>query len=143
MPSFELGTFTVGTFIGILLGTFIGHALAIRRGKFLVKHSAALELKKAFQPALLKIKNGDVAVITIWANFEEHQAAAMDYSRHLSGSSLKRYLNTIHTYTHWYKIMCDRPDAEVMYGENDPEYLAEKGKDPVKLINKILKHANT
>lgn len=48
MPEFELGTFSIGTLIGLLLGAYLGHELAIRRGKIQSKHNAAIDLKRHF-----------------------------------------------------------------------------------------------
>lgn len=143
MAAFEIETFTLGGFIGTLVGIYLGHSLAIRRGKSLVKHNAALELKKALHPTILKLKNGDSPTIIVSAYFDKHLAAVMDYSGHLSGSELESYREAINAYSHWYKTMCHRAREEVLYGDNDPEYLAEKAKDAAQLISKILKHANT
>jgi len=143
MEGFELGTFSLGSMFGIVIGAFIGHALAIRRGKFQVKHNAALELKKAFHPTLLKLRNGDSPTIIISAYFDKHQEAAMEYSGYLNGSALESYREAFNSYTFWYKTICNRSREDIMYGENDPVYLAEKVKKPEMLIGKILECANT
>jgi len=53
-----LEKFSLGALIGLLLGAFIGHALAIRRGKLQYRHNAAIELKKTFRRCVLQIENG-------------------------------------------------------------------------------------
>jgi len=39
--------------------------------------------------------------------------------------------------------MYGRSTAEIKYVTEDPEYLEAKAMNPIKLINKLLKHANT
>lgn len=143
MPEFELGTFTVGALLGIFLGAFLGHALAIRRGKFQVKHNAIINLKKHYIPLILKIKNGDNPTIICSAYFDRQQEATLDYSAHLEGSDLDKFNEAINEYKSWYRIVCNRAASEVMYGENDPIFLENRDKDPVALMERILKHAST
>lgn len=143
MPEFELGTFSVGTLIGLVLGAFLGHALAIRRGKIQSRHNAAIELKKAFRRCVLQIENGENPTIMIPAEYQKQHEAAMEYSATLEGRVLQKFNLAVNEYTEWFKVVCNRSRSQVMYEENDPEYLKIKNKDPLGLIKKILKYANT
>ncbi|WP_028470735.1 hypothetical protein [Neptunomonas japonica] len=143
MPEFELGTFSVGTLIGLLLGACLGHALAIRRGKIQSRHNAAIELKKAFRRCALEIENGENPTIVISAEYHKQHEAAMDYSATLNGRALNMFNRAVNEYTEWFKVVCNRTAAQNMYGQDDPEYLKIKNKNPLTLINGILKYANT
>ena len=143
MPDFELGTFSIGTLIGLLLGAYLGHALAIRRGKIQSRHNAAIELKKAFRRCALQIENGENPTIMISAEYHKQHEAAMDYSATLNGRSLKNFNRAVNEYTEWFKVTCNRTAAQKLYGQEEPEYLKIKSKDPLVLINGILKYANT
>ena len=143
MITFEVGTFTLGTLIGIILGAFIGHALAIHRGKFQVKHNAAIELKKLFNPTIVKINNGESPTIMVSAIFYKQQEAAQYFSAYLKGRKLIKYNLAINAYSNWFKIMCNRSAAEVLYGHDSPEYLLAQSQNPVELMENILKYAKT
>lgn len=143
MPEFDLGNFSVGTLLGLLLGAFLGHALAIRRGKIQSRHNAALELKKAFRRCSLQIENGENPSIMIASDYHKQHEAAMEYSATLEGKTLKKFNIAVNSYTDWFKVVCNRSNAQIMYEKVDPKYLKEKDKDPLKLIEEILKYANT
>jgi len=74
---------TLGSLLLLLLGGYIGHLLTIVRGKYLAKHTAAIELKKFFNPILMQIKNGENPTIVIKANFSEQQKASQNFSAYL------------------------------------------------------------
>lgn len=134
----------MGTLIGVLLGAYLGHVLAIRRGKIQSRHNAAVELKKEFRRASLQLERGDNPTIIISPDvYHQQHSAAMDYSAMLEGRKLKKFNAAVNEFTEWFSIVCNRSRAEIMYGANDPEYLKIKAKDPRALIENILKHANT
>ena len=143
MPEFEVGNFSIGTLLGLFLGAFLGHALAIRRGKIQSRHNAALELKKTFRRCVLQIENGESPTIMISAGFHKQFDAAMEYSATLEGASLRKFNASVNLYAEWFKVVCNRNTQQVFYEENDPEYIKIKNKDPLKLIDGILKYANT
>lgn len=143
MPGFELGTFSIGTLIGLMLGAYLVHSLAIRRGKIQSRHNAAIELKKAFRRCVLQIENGENPQIIISAAYHKQHEAAMDYSATLNGKDLKKFNQAVTEYTEWFKVVCHRTNAQILYGQDDPHYLEIKNIDPLTLINGILKYANT
>jgi len=143
MPEFEFGTFSIGTLIGLMLGAYLGHALAIRRGKIQSRHNAAIELKKAFRRCTLQIENGENSTIMVSAEYHKQHEAAMDYSATLNGRALKNFNRAVNEYTEWFKVVCNRTAAQKLYEQDEPEYLKIKNKDPLALINGMLKYANT
>lgn len=42
-----------------------------------------------------------------------------------------------------FKVACNRTAVQTLYEQDEPEYLKIKNKDPLVLINGILKYANT
>ena len=144
IPEFDAGNFTVGTLIGLLLGTYLGHVLAIRRGKIQSRYNAALKLKKEYLAVLLKLESGDNPNSVISKQFYHRQHdAAMSYLATIEGRKLKRFTKAFDEFSEWFEITRDRSRVQTMYERNDPEYLKVKEKDPVKLIENILKYANT
>ena len=144
IPQFEAGNFSVGTLVGLLLGAFIGHALAIRRGKIQSRHSAAIDLKKEFRPISLQLKNGDNPSFIISADvFHRLKAAALDYSATLEGKNLNMFNAALNEFSEWFGMACNRRRSERLYESDDPDYLRVIGKDPLKLIEKMLQYANT
>lgn len=125
------------------MGGFLGHVLAIRRGKIQSRHNASIELKKAFRRCALQIENGENPTIMISAEYQKQHEAAMEYSATLNGRTLKNFNTAVNAYTEWFKVVCNRTTAQIMYEQDDPEYLKIKNKAPLKLINEILKYANT
>jgi len=79
----------------------------------------------------------------ISAEYHKQHEAAMEYSATLDGRKLKEFNHAVNLYTEWFKVMCNRSRTQSMYEENDPEYLKIKNKDPLSLINEILKYAST
>lgn len=140
----EIGTFSVGTLLGLVLGAFLGHALAIRRGKIQTRHNAAIELKKEFRRASLDIQRGGNPAIIINPDvYHRQHNAAMEYSATLEGRNLRKFNLAVNEFTDWFSVVCNRSRAERMYESDDPEYLKIKAKDPLALIENILKYANT
>lgn len=144
MPEFEAGNFTVGTLVGLIIGALIGHVLAIRRGKIQSRHNAAVELKKEFRHSVLQLESGESPTIIISPDvYHRHYKAAIDFSATLEGRKLRNFNVAVNEYAKWYRGVCDRNIAERMYGNDDPEYIRLKDTNPLKLIDNILKHANT
>jgi len=79
----------------------------------------------------------------ISAEYHKQHEAAMDYSATLEGGKLKKFNAAVNLYTEWFKVVCNRTRSQVMYEENDPEYLKINNQDPLKLIEGMLKYANT
>lgn len=140
----EIGTFSIGTLLGLVLGTLLGHALAIRRGKIQTRHNAAIELKKEFRRSSLEIQRGSNPTIIINPDvYHRQHNAAMEYSATLEGSNLRKFNLAVNEFTDWFSVACNLSRAEIMYESDDPEYLNIKAKDPLVLIENILKYANT
>lgn len=143
MATFDTGTFTLGSLIGLAIGAFLGHALAIRRGKGLVKHNAGIEFRKIINPALDKLENGENQFNVIQDSFDTHYQAAITFSSYLGGKELESFKNTLKEYKHWQNTMYGRSREEVMYDTEDPEYLEAKAIKPIKFLKELLRHANT
>jgi len=126
MPAFEIGTFTLGSLTGLVIGAFLGHALAIRRGKGLAKHNAAIQFKQILTPALDELENGENQFNVIQSSFETHYQAAITFSAHLKGEELESFKNVLKKYKHWQNTMYGRSREEIMYDTEDPDYLAAK-----------------
>jgi hypothetical protein len=143
MAAFEIGTFTLGALIGIVIGAFLGHALAIRRGKGLAKHHAAIVFKQIITPALYKLENGDSQIRVIQDTFETHYQAAITFSTYLKGAELESFNTALDHYKQWQSTMCGRDTSEIMYNAEDPKYLNAKVINPIDLLKKLSMHANT
>ena len=143
MEFIELGNFAVGSLLGLVLGAFLGHALAIRRSKKQTKHVAAIEFKKVIFPALDKLEQNESQFKVIQDSFEKHYEAALSFSSYLSGEELNTFKKSLSNYKKWQNTMYGRSTAEVMYDTNDPEYLAAQKISPISLIKEMLKYANT
>ncbi len=137
-----MGTFTIGGLIGTLFGSFIGHALAIRRGKLQIKHVASVKFKKALLPAILSIDDGNNPITVISNSFSNHNNAALEFYATLKGHSASSFNKDYLCYKKWCEVMCGRDQSEILYGENEPEYIKMKEIDPRCLVNNLLKHAN-
>ena len=138
MAAFEVGTFTLGSLIGLVLGALFGHALAIRRGKGLAKHNAAIKFKQIITPALDKLEHGEFKYNDIQQTFESHYQAAITFSAHLKGESLESFKKSLIKYKDWQSITCSG-----LYDRQDPEYLKVLETNPIDLLKDLLKHANT
>jgi hypothetical protein len=143
MAGFELGTFSIGSLIGLGLGAFLGHALAIRRSKNLTKHNAAIELKKVLIPVLDILENNGNQFETVKESFDRHYSAAIDFSIYLSGKELQSFKYAIANYKQWKNIMCGRSLEEMLYETNDPEFLKARAIKPATLITALLVFTNT
>ncbi|MFT6910298.1 MAG: hypothetical protein ACJAS1_007026 [Oleiphilaceae bacterium] len=143
MEAFELGTFTLGSLLGLILGALLGHSLAIRRGKHQTKHNAAIEFKKVVIPAIDELEHGNSQFDIIQSNFDNHYQAAIDYSVYLNGRELDSFRAALSEYKQWRNIMYGRSASEIFYDTEDPEYLSAKEKKPDFLLNELLKYANT
>ena len=143
MPEFEAGNFTIGTLLGMLIGAFLGHALAIRRGKYQVKHNASIEFRKTLMPAVIEIERGKNPSTIIAENFNSHYQAAINFSSYLQGSSLASFKKDLEDYKKWHKSVCNRSDAQLFYENDDPEYKKMLEIGPLKYINQLLKYAST
>ena len=143
MIQVEVGTITLSAISLMLLSAFLGYAFALRRVKFQSKHNAAIEFKQAIKPALDKLERGENQFKAIQNSYENHFQAAITFSAHLKGKNLKSFESALNNYRHWQDTVYGRSTAEIMYDTEDPEYLEEKAKNPVKLIKELLKYANT
>lgn len=141
MAAFEVGSFTLGSLLGIVLGAFIGHRLAIRRNNQQTLNTAAIEFKKAFLYAqqLLDDNNPGHGVISM--EFPKHDTAMRKYQMYLTGFKRKAFDNSWLKYKEWHSVICNRDTAEVMYGANDPTYVAMKDIKINDLLNNLLAHA--
>lgn len=140
----EFGIFSIGSTLGILLGIFLGHALAIRRGKIQTRHNAAIKLKKEFRRSTLEIEKGGNPTIVINPDvYHRQHEAAMEYAATLEGRNLRKFNLTVNEFTEWFSVVCNQSRAERMYRSNHPNYLKIKAKDPLALIANMLKYANT
>ncbi len=141
MAAFEVGSFTLGSLLGIVLGAFIGHRLAIRRTNQQTFNIAAIEFKKAFLSSqqLLDDNNPEHGVISM--EFPKHDTAMRKYQMYLTGLKQNAFNDSWLKYKEWYEIMCNRDTAEVMYGGSDPKYVAMKDIKAIDLINNLLAHA--
>ena len=142
MPEFEAGTFTIGTLLGMIIGAFLGHALAIRRGRFQVKHNAAIAFRKRLMPAILDIERGKNPVEVIVASFPTHYEAAREYAVYLQGSSLEKFKAELNEYKRWHKVVCNRSSGQRVHEKGDSEYLEMKEVGPLKYLKDLIKHAN-
>jgi len=143
MIQVEIGTITLSAIILMLLSTFLGYTLGIRRVKFQTKHNAAIEFKKVIRPVLDKLERGENQFNTINDSFETHLQAASTFSAHLNGKELVSFESSLNNYRHWQDTLYGRSASEVMYDTEDPEYLEAKAKKPIGLIKELLRHANT
>lgn len=143
MAAFEIGTFTLGSLTGLVIGAFLGHTLAIRRGKGLAKHNAAIVFKQVITPALDKLENSESQFKVIQDTFENHYQAAIIFSAHLKDRDLKSFKTALDNYKHWQNTMYGRSTLEIMYDTEDPEYLNAKTISPINLLKELLKHAYT
>jgi hypothetical protein len=140
---FSLGNFSIGTLVGLLIGALLGHALAIRRGKFQKKHEAAIAFKQEVIPALNALANGGSQFNIIQNSFNMHHEAALQYSAYLEWSDRELFFNDLKIYTEWRKELYGKDRVENLYDTNCSLYLRAKATDPVTLINKLLSHACT
>jgi hypothetical protein len=129
--------------MGLLLGAFLGHSLAIRRGKHQTKHGAAIELKKVVIPTIYALEDGKSQFDIIQSNFDKHYQASINYSVYLNGRELGLFRAALSEYKKWKNTMYGRSASEIMYDTEDPEYLSAKEKKPAHLLNELLKYANT
>jgi hypothetical protein len=143
MGIFELGTFTLGSLLGLLLGAFLGHSLAIRRSKHQLKHNAAIEFKKVVIPTIDELEQGKGQFDVIQDSFDKHYQAAINYSVYLNGRESDSFRRALDEYKQWQNIMYGHSPSEIMYNTEDPEYLSAKEKTPTLLLNELLKFANT
>lgn len=143
MAVFEPGNFSLGTLIGLVLGAFLGHSLAIRRGKWQVKHNAAIEFRKRVLPALDALENGESQFSVIQNSYETHCKAAVSFSAFLKGRDLESFKEALSAYRFWRETVYGRSTAEILYDTNDPEYLAEKEKSAQSMLSELLKYAET
>jgi len=143
MAGFELGTFSIGSLIGLALGAFLGHSLAIRRSKSLTKHNAAIEFKKVFVPALDKFENDENQFQTVLESFDCHYKAAIEFSVYLSGKELQSFKVSLSNYKQWQSTMYGRSTEEIFYNTDDPEYLKAQSINPTSLIKELLRFTNT
>jgi len=143
MDFIQIGNFTAGSLLGLLLGAFLGHALAIRRSKKQTTHVAAIEFKKIIFPALDKLEQNENQFEIIQNSFKEHYEAALNFSSYLSGKELSGFKEALANYKNWQNTMYGRSTSEVFYNTNDPEYLNAQKIKPTVLIKELLKYANT
>jgi len=140
---FSLGNFSIGTLVGLLIGALLGHALAIRRGKFQKKHEAAIAFKQEIIPSLNELANGGSQFNIIQNSFNKHHEAALKYSAYLEGDDRELILNDLKIYSEWRRELYGKDREEILYDTICPLYLKAKATDPVTLLNKLLSHACT
>ena len=143
MPEFEAGTFTVGTLLGMLLGAFLGHALAIRRSKFQVRHNAAIEFRKILMPAVLDIERGKHPIEIVTNSFPAHFDAAREYAVYLKARDFSRFNELLAEYKGWHKVMCNRTASDRMHGNDEPSYVEMSKINPTTYLYGLLEYAGT
>lgn len=141
MAVFELGSFSLGTLIGIAIGAFLGHALATRRERSKVLWQAASDFRDAFVVARKRIEVGDHEVGVIADQFAAHQDARLKYADYLSGRRARRFIEDWNKYKEWHTVMCGRSPAQVLYESDDPRYVEQTAIRATTLIERLLRHA--
>jgi hypothetical protein len=140
---FSLGNFSIGAILGLVLGAYLGHVLAIRRGKFQKKHEAAVAFKQALIPTLNELACDGSQFQIILDSFDKHREAALLFSAYLDGNARAAFLNDVQRYSNWRHEMYGRDTVEILYETNSPAYLEAKSINPVELLNSLLGHART
>jgi len=134
---FQVGHFTVGSLIGLVLGAFLGHRLAIRRNNQKAFNEAAIEFKSKFLYALHLIDDGNPDVGVIGSEYYTHDMAQRKFKLYLPKGKLKAFDCTWQKYKNWHDVRCNRSSEDVFYGDNEPDYLAMrdlKGKDLIEAL---------
>lgn len=138
---FELGSFSLGTLLGIVLGAFLGHTLAIRRERSKNRWQAASNFREAFVDARKRIDDGENEIIVIADEYPVHEDARLKFVDYLSGKKAKGFTEDWHNYKEWHAALCHRSTAQVFYEPNDPNYLEKKGIRATTLLDALLNHA--
>ena len=126
---FEVGSFSIGALIGIFFGTFLGHALAIRRLDHQSRKASANALKESVQYSLIELRKNANPEILAGAYYDQHRDKAINYLAHISGSKRIKFEKALNEYTEWRK--------------KSPQQAAESPRKPgelIELIENMLKH---
>ena len=124
--------------LGIFIGAFLGHALAIRRGKYLLKHNASIELRKIFLSVISRIESGENPIIVITNTFQEQQNSSIKFSAYLDEKTLISFKNILNDYQKWYELVCNRTNVDMLYDDDNPIYIKAKKISPITYINSLL-----
>jgi hypothetical protein len=127
--------------LGIVLGTLLSHTLALRRDKAKSREAAASNFRDAFIAAQKRIGTGENPVTVISDQFHHHLEARLRFVEYLSGAAASNFGEDWERYATWHSVMCNRSLGQVMYGQDDPQYVGQKDKHPLPLIEALLKYA--
>ncbi|MGB1801141.1 MAG: hypothetical protein ACPHLK_09980 [Gammaproteobacteria bacterium] len=147
----DLGSFSLGTLLGIFLTSLVNHFLAKSRNKENRERHSRMEagekLNEAFASALIflsphVIEDKD-AYDVLNESFKAHASAVMQFRRHLSESEKGDFDKA------WYEYYCHDGDKDAPFLEQYSSHIGshesylENCSLAVKRINKILSYANT
>jgi hypothetical protein len=140
---FDVGSFSLGMLFGIIFGSFLTHALALRREKSKAVWEAASDFREAFVVARKRIEAGENEVQVIEDQFPRHEDARLKYLDYLSGRKAASFDRDWKRYKEWYAVVCNRSTPQVLYESNDPKYLENRAVKVARLIEAVLKHARS
>lgn len=138
MPFFEPGNFTAGTLIGMVLGAYLNHSLAIRRSNF-------ESVRKGYNEAAKNFRDSFTCVIQAFPhgrermehiiinNIKTQEIAMIELKRHLIGKAKTEFEET------WqeYQECSDNFHGGYELKVTEQEFLAEFEK----FINKLISFA--
>ena len=99
MPFFEPGNFTAGGLLGIILGTFLGDALAKRRGdrdrNLKAFNESAQSLREAFEPEFISSQSSQSFSCDFYyllkESFWRHENAVIAFKKNLNPGDIKKF----------------------------------------------------
>ncbi len=102
-----------------------------------------MEFRKAIQPALIDLEGGKSQFSAIQGSFDNHVAAARDYSAFLVERKRRKFLSALQDYEEWRENLYGRDREETLYDTEAPDYVNAKNTNPVHLLKTLLSYAPT
>lgn len=106
MPFFEPGNFTAGGLIGLVLGTYLGHVLTIRRNntESMRKgyNEAAKNFRESFTCVFEAFPDGmDRTGYIVINNFDKQNRVMIEFARFLEGSTKSKFEKAWNDYSQY------------------------------------------
>ncbi len=134
MNFIELGNFSIGGLLGLLIGGFLGHALALRRSKhdrkIKVYNETVLPMRNSLIEGISRIDKGEVEFEVIKDLFQKQKKFILAFRGTLSKNDINDFLQIWQQYENYYNDVCNRSTAEILYPpEGNGEFLKKRRKN--------------
>ena len=126
----QIGNFTLGGIVGLLLGAFLGHALALRRSKqnreMLKYNDSVIPMRESLINGISRVENGEVGFKVVKDLYPNQRKLVMSFEGAISRDKIEQFMGIWSEYESFYHDVCDRPVEDCFYPPEGESAFIEK-----------------